>query len=170
MKDTADIQKTPKDLESCLIRMVKSGLPGRFKFWIYQIMMTKSFWPFMLYKISMATVVSMESKTSSYPRTCLGLASAALYGSTNALQLSFKGLTEEFKVTRTRETLCLQGDSSDSKEKHGIEVRTGRKWKASRELQTAEERLKHKSLVGTDSIAKGRTGLGYHHNPSRQSY
>lgn len=46
-----------------------------------------------------------------------------------------------------------------------IEVHTGRKWEASRELQIAEEHLKHKSLVGT--VATDLTGLGYHHNPRR---
>lgn len=41
----------------------------------------------------------------------------------------------------------------------GIEVHTGRKWNAARELQVAEARLRQKALVGT--VASGRTGLGY---------
>lgn len=41
----------------------------------------------------------------------------------------------------------------------GIEVRTGRKWKAARELQVAEARLRQKALVGM--VASGRAGLGY---------
>ena len=41
----------------------------------------------------------------------------------------------------------------------GIQIRSGRKWSAKRELQVAEERLRHKDILG--SIAKGRAGLGF---------
>ena len=41
----------------------------------------------------------------------------------------------------------------------GIQIRSGRKWSAKRELQVAEERLRHKAILG--SIAKGRVGLGF---------
>ena len=39
----------------------------------------------------------------------------------------------------------------------GIQIRSGRKWSARRELQV--ERLRHKDILG--SIAKGRAGLGF---------
>ena len=112
----------------------------------------------------MTTVESLERRVSSYLRKWLGLpkclSSAALYGKTNTLQLPFKGLKEEFMVTRTREALQYR-DSKDPKvATAGIEIRTGRKWDAKRELQIAEERLRHKAIVGT--VAKGRSGLGYH--------
>ena len=41
----------------------------------------------------------------------------------------------------------------------GIEVRTGRKWKAEKAVEVAESRLRKKNLVG--ALAKGRAGLGY---------
>ncbi len=41
----------------------------------------------------------------------------------------------------------------------GIEVHTGRKGSASRELQVAEACLRHKVIV--QKVAKGRSGLGY---------
>ena len=41
----------------------------------------------------------------------------------------------------------------------GIQIRYGRKWSARRELQVAEERLRHKDILGL--IAKGRTELGF---------
>ena len=41
----------------------------------------------------------------------------------------------------------------------GIEVSSGRKWKASRELQVAEEQLREKAILGT--VAKGGAGLRY---------
>ena len=41
----------------------------------------------------------------------------------------------------------------------GIQIRSDRKWSAKIELQVAEERLRHKAILG--SIAKGRAGLGF---------
>ena len=76
----------------------------------------------------------------------------------------FKGLMEEFVISRTREAM-LYKDSKDSKvAATGIEVRTGRKWNAKKkkkkkELGKAEERLRQKALVGT--VAIGRACLSY---------
>ena len=41
----------------------------------------------------------------------------------------------------------------------GVEVHTGRKWSAARELQVAEARLRQRVLVGT--VATEQAGLGY---------
>ncbi len=66
-----------------------------------------------------------------------------------APQMHFKGLMEEFVVSRTREVM-LYRDSKDPKvATAGIEVRTGKKWCAKKELGNAEERLRMKALVGT---------------------
>ena len=43
--------------------------------------------------------------------------------------------------------------------KAGISIRTGRKWDATKELRTAEERLRMKTIIGT--VAEGTLGLGY---------
>ena len=40
----------------------------------------------------------------------------------------------------------------------GIEVLTGRKWSATKEVAIAEGNIRVKSIVG--SVAKGRAGLG----------
>ena len=45
-----------------------------------------------------------------------------------------------------------------------MEIRIGKKCYVKTELQVAEERLRDKVIVGT--VAKGRSGLGYH--PSTQ--
>ena len=45
----------------------------------------------------------------------------------------------------------------------GIEIRTGRKWCANHELRLAEEKLRHKRILG--SVAKGHAGLGYLKSP-----
>ena len=87
------------------------------------------------------------------------LSSAALYGTSNAIQLPFRGLKEECVVTRTREAI-LYRDSRDLKVSGaGIEIRTGRKWNAARELKVAEERLQQKAMVGTVASGDKRPGI-----------
>lgn len=87
------------------------------------------------------------------------LSSAALYGSSNSLHLPFSSLSEEFVVTRSREAMQYQ-DTKDSKvAAAGIEVHSGRKWSAARELQVVEGRLRQRALVGV--MAAGQSGLGF---------
>lgn len=86
------------------------------------------------------------------------LSSIALYEHHNKLQLPFKSLEGEFKVTRTREVLQYR-DSRDQKvAKPGFQARTGRKCKAEEAVQEAEARLRHRRLVGV--VTQGRAGLG----------
>ena len=125
----------------------------------------------MLYEVAITTVEGMERKISSYLRRWLGLpkslSSVALYGTTNAIQLPFRGFEEEFVVTRTREAIWYR-DSRDLKVSGaGIEIRTGRKWSAARELKIAEERLQQKAMVGT--VASRTRGLGYYPSPRRDN-
>ena len=92
------------------------------------------------------------------------LSSAALYGTTNAIQLPFRSLKEEFVVTLAIREAILYRDSRDLKVSGaGIEIRTGRKWSAARELKVAEERLQQKAMVGT--VASETRGLGYYPSP-----
>ena len=68
-------------------------------------------------------------------------------------------LGEEFKITKTI-ALLQYTESEDPKVAAArIQIRSGWKWSAKRELQVAEERLRHKAILG--SIAKGRAGLGF---------
>ena len=97
----------------------------------------------MLYKVAIMMVERMERKISGYLWRCLGLPKSlscvVLYGTTNAIQLPFRGLKEEFVVTHTREAI-LYRDSRDLKVSGaGIEICTGRKWSAARELKVVEE-------------------------------
>ena len=125
----------------------RSGLPGRFKTWIYQhSILPRILWPLLVYSVPITTVEVMERKISSYLRRWLGLprslSSAALYGRSNTLQLPFSGLTEEFMVTRTREALQYRESRDDKVASAGIQVRTGRKWRADEALEVAESRLR----------------------------
>ncbi|XP_049324773.1 uncharacterized protein LOC125789951 [Astyanax mexicanus] len=164
LRDTASVQSTIKKLEAWLSTVDKSGLPGKFKAWLYQHgILPRILWPLLVYEVTMSTVETMERKISSYLRRWLGLprslTSAALYGKSNKLQLPFSSLEEEFRVSRTREALVYQ-DSSDTRvAAAGIVVKTGRKFKVQEELELAESRLRHRALLGT--VAIGRTGLGF---------
>ncbi|XP_039590572.1 uncharacterized protein LOC120514312 [Polypterus senegalus] len=150
LRDTASIQTTIKKLEAWLSAVDKSGLPGRFKAWIYQHgILPRILWPLLVYEVSMSTVEALERKISCHIRRWLGLprslTSVALYGRSNKLQLPFSNLEEEFRVSRIREALLLNR-------------RTGRKWRAQEGLELAESRLRYKALVGI--VATGRAGLG----------
>lgn len=164
LKDTAAIQRTCGDLGVWLTKVDKSWLLGRFKAWIYHYaILPRVLWPLLLYDVPMSTVDALEKMISSYLRRWLGLprslSSAALYGSTNTLQLPFIGLSIECVVTQTREAMQYR-DSRDPKvAAAGIKVCTGRKWSAARELEVAEARLRQKALVRT--VARGRSGLGF---------
>ena len=164
LRDTNAVRAAVGDLELWLTRVDKSSLLGRFKAWIYQhTVLPRILWPLLVYDSPMTIVEAMQRKINNYLRRWLGfprsLSSATLYGFSNALQLPFKGLMEEFVVSRTKEVM-LYRDSKDPKvAAAGIEVRTGRKWSAKMEPGNTEERLKQKTLVGT--VAIGRAGLGY---------
>ena len=163
LKDTTSIQSTCRELESWLKAIERSGLPGKFKAWIYQHgVLPRILWPLLVYSFPLSTVEILERKISSYLRRWLGLpkslSSIALYGHNNKLQLPFKSLEEEFKVTRAREVVQYRESSDPKVANAGIEVRTGRKWKAEKAVQTAEERLRHKRIVGV--VTRGRAGLG----------
>lgn len=75
-------------------------------------------WPLLVYAVSLTTVESLERKISSFLVKRLGLprnlTSAALCGTSDILQLPFRGLTEEFMVVHTREARQYR-DSRDYK-------------------------------------------------------
>ncbi|XP_051969484.1 LOW QUALITY PROTEIN: uncharacterized protein LOC127634119 [Xyrauchen texanus] len=168
LRDFASIQSTCIELDMWLKSVDRSGLPGKFKAWLYQHgILPRILWPLLVYEVPISTVETLERKVSSHLRRWLGLpkslSSIALYGHRNKLQLPLKSLEEEFKVTRAREVLIYR-DSSDPKvATAGVEVRTGRKWKAEEAVRQAEARLHHKRLVGV--VTRGRAGLGSFSTP-----
>ncbi|XP_062283087.1 uncharacterized protein LOC133987658 [Scomber scombrus] len=163
LRDTTSIQSTCTELDGWLKTVDKSGLPGKFKAWVYQHgILPRILWPLLVYAVPISTVETLERRVSNHLRRWLGLprslSSIALYGNSNKLQLPFKSLEEEFKVSRAREVVQYR-DSSDPKvAKAGIQVRTGRKWKAEDAVREADARLRQRSLVGV--VTRGRAGLG----------
>ena len=159
LKDTAAKQKTIKDFEEWITNIDKSGLPGLFQ----HAVLPRILWPLLVYDIPITTVESLERAISNRLRRWLGLprclSGAALYGNSNALRLPCSSLVEEFKITKTRELLQYTESEDPKVAAAGIQIRSGRKWSVKRELQVAEERLRHKAILG--SIAKGRAGLRF---------
>ncbi|XP_038154112.1 uncharacterized protein LOC119791846 [Cyprinodon tularosa] len=163
LRDTAAINATNQDLEAWLATVDKSGLPGKFKAWVYQHgILPRILWPLLVYEVPISTVEGFERRVSRFLRKWLGvprsLSSIALYGKNNMLKLPFSSLNEEFKVSRTREVLQYRESCDPKVSQAGIEVRTGRKWRAAEAVEVAESRLRHRTLVGT--VARGRAGLG----------
>ncbi|XP_061747756.1 uncharacterized protein LOC133545995, partial [Nerophis ophidion] len=168
LRDAASTRSTNQDLETWLTVVDKSGLPGKFKAWIYQHgILPRILWPLMVYKVPISTVEGFEMRVSRFLRRWLGLprslSSIALYGHNNKLKLPISSLSEEFMVTRSRELLQYRESSDPKVAQAWIEVRTGRKWKAVEAVDVAEARLRQKVLVGT--VAQGRSGLGSRRTP-----
>lgn len=170
LKDASSIQATCQELDSWLRAVDRSGLPGKFKAWIYQHgIVPRILWPLLVYEVPISTVETLERKVSTLLRRWLGLprslSNIALYGNTTKLRLPLKSLEEEFKVAQTREVLMYR-DSRDPKvAQAGVVVKTGRKWRAQDAVLDAESRLRHKDLVGV--VAQGRVGLGMVPTPPR---
>ncbi|XP_067280778.1 uncharacterized protein [Pseudorasbora parva] len=163
LKDTAAIHAPNIELEGWLAAVDKSGLPGKFKAWIYQHgILPRILWPLLIYEVPISTIEGFERRVSRFLRKWLGLprslSSIALYGQNNKLKLPISGLSEEFKVGRAREVLQYRESLDPMVFQAGIEVRTGRKWRAVAAVDEAESRLRHRSLIG--AVTHGRAGLG----------
>lgn len=87
-------------------------------------------------------------------------------GISSTLQLPFRRLVEEFKIARTRKAILYQDLKDPKMTEVGIDVRTGTKWKAAQELNSAEQKSRQKAVVG--KVAVGRSSLGYCSNPRRK--
>lgn len=163
LRDAVSTQAINQELETWLAVVDKSGLPGKFKAWIYQHgILPRILLPLLDYEVPISVVEGFEMRVSRFLRRWLGLprslSSIALYGQNNKLKLPISSLCEEFMVTRARELLQYR-ESSDPKVAHaGIEVRMGRKWRAAEAVDIAESRLRQRALVG--AVAQGRAGLG----------
>ena len=131
LKDAASIKATNEQLEIWLTTVDKSGLPGKFKAWVYQHgILPRILWPLLVYEFPISTVEGFERRVSSRLRRWLGLprslSSIALYGNKNKLTLPINSLTEEFMVARAREVLQYRESKDPKVSQAGIEVRTGR--------------------------------------------
>lgn len=163
LSDKANIERIRSQLQEGLKQIERSGLPGKYKAWLFQNgLLPRLMWPLMLYEITTTAVECLERTISRHLRRWLGVppsfTSIGLYGRTNQLQLPLSSLVEEFKVAKTRLVMTLKQSQDGSIRNAGIETRTGRKWSASQAVEQAERRLQHKDIVGITAV--GRQGLG----------
>ena len=137
------IQETKENLERWLNKIERSGLPGRFKAWIYQnAVLPKVLWQLTVYEFTSSSVEQLEKKINSTWRRWLGLpkclSSAALYGGSNALQLPFKSLVKEYKITKVKTSTQFMiskdppSDRSRSRGIHRKEMESGKRSKSCR--------------------------------------
>ena len=64
-KDQAAIKGIGGDLDDWLRKIDKSGLPGKFKAWLFQhAILPWILWPLMIYEVAITTVEGMERKIS----------------------------------------------------------------------------------------------------------
>ena len=163
LNDQASMKETQDQLRTSMNLIGKSGLPGRYKAWIYQHgVLPRIVWPLMVYEFPLTTVEAMERVVHGYIKKWIGIpksfSSVGLYSVGNKLQLPFSSLVDVYKTTKAR-TVTMLKDSSDTRiNQAGITVKTGRKWEAEQAVCYVEERLRHKDLVGTTTV--GRQGLG----------
>lgn len=120
----------------------------------------------LVYEFPISTVERFERRVSSRLIHWLGLSrslgSITLYGNESKL---ISSLTEEFMATTAREVLQYRESKDEKVSQAGIEVRTGRKWRANGDWQKVEgkggngpDRVTAVPLVG--AVATGRSELG----------
>ncbi|KAJ3582934.1 hypothetical protein NHX12_000088, partial [Muraenolepis orangiensis] len=63
LRDTASIQSTCTELDGWLKSVDKSGLPGKFKAWVYQHgILPRILWPLLVYAVPISTVETLERR------------------------------------------------------------------------------------------------------------
>lgn len=63
LRGTVSVQGTIKKLEAWVFIIDKSGLPGRFKAWLYQHgILPRILWPLLVYELKMSNLKTMERK------------------------------------------------------------------------------------------------------------
>jgi len=129
-----------------------TGLPGKFKTWLFQHgLLSRLLWTLTLYDVPTTTVEGLETMVNRYLRRWFGLppsmTSIGLYNKTGMLQLPLFSIVEEYKVSKAKLVLTLRDSSDMSISGAGIEVRTARRWSASSAVEKAESRLKHQDIV-----------------------
>ncbi|KAJ3605395.1 hypothetical protein NHX12_027442, partial [Muraenolepis orangiensis] len=70
LRDTTSIQSTCTELDGWLKSVDKSGLPGKFKAWVYQHgILPRILWPLLVYAVPISTVETLERRPLSKHRT-----------------------------------------------------------------------------------------------------
>ena len=162
--DAVNKKNVENQVTEWLNRVDKTGLPGKFKAWVYQHgFLPRVMWPLMLYEFPMTTVETMERRINAHLRKWLGVprgfTSIGLYSRTSELQLPLSSLVEEFKVAKCRLVMTLRDSQDEKIRRAGVVTRTGRKWAASNAIKKAEDMMEIRDIIG--NVCSNRQGLGY---------
>ena len=162
--DAKNIVATINEAKSGLRSIDMSLLRGVQKCWCYEFMLLpKLLWPLCLYDFPMTRVEVISRMVSKFLRRWLNvppsLSDIALYGKCTKLKLPFSSVVERFKEGKVRLQLILR-DSPDPSIRHAQpELRTGRKWSVVEQINTVEEKLHHRKLLG--AVQTDRRGFGW---------
>ncbi|XP_052260998.1 uncharacterized protein LOC127865149 [Dreissena polymorpha] len=135
LNDQQSIKDTVVHMESWLKDVDKCCMPGKFKAWIYQHgILPRLLWLLLVYSVPLSTVEAMERTINSFLGRWMGVPksfnSHGLYCTGSKLQIPLKSLTEEYKVTKARKVIMLRDSSAEKVREAGMQVNTGRKWRA----------------------------------------
>ena len=122
---------TGKQVEECLKKIDKSGLPGKYKCWIYQHgLLPRLMWLLTVYEVLLSTVEEMERKFNKHLRRWLGIppsfTSVVLYIRSGQLQLPLSSVVEEFKVAKCRLSLTYRDSQDQLTREAGFRTRSVR--------------------------------------------
>lgn len=94
-------------------RIDRSGLPGKFKSWIYQNgLLPKLMWLLTVYEMPLTVVGRVEKRVNKHLRRWLGIppssTAVGVYIQSGPQQLSISSVIEEFKVAKCRVAMMLR--------------------------------------------------------------
>ncbi|KAK0135439.1 Retrovirus-related Pol polyprotein from type-1 retrotransposable element R2 [Merluccius polli] len=146
LSDKNSISSSEKQVDEWLNKIDKSGLPGKYKCWIYQHgLLQRLMWLLTIYEVPITSVEGLERKFNKHLRRWLGIppsfTSVGLY------------ISADFPSH-----IGIQKTNSQGKQEYG---QSGRKWAASTAIDQAEASLRTKDIIGNPCT--GRQGLGTSH-------
>ena len=144
MKNAKQAQAVIDSTKQGLEKINQAEIPGKLKVWIVQFMLIpKLLWPLTIYEIGMSAVEQVEKKISYYTRKWLGLppglTTLALYSRQAKLRLPLRSVMEEYKVGKVRSQMMQKHSGDSFVRDSGIQVKSGRKWKAAAATEVAEQ-------------------------------
>ena len=152
-----------------------SGLPGRFKLWIYQHgVLQRLSWPFTVYNIPMTEIEKMEVTLNKHIKQWLGVpksfSSVGLYSTSSKLQLPLKSVTDEYKTTKARQTMTIRNNADPFVREAGINLTSGRKWNVDTAVNEAQARLRQKDIIGSLCYFLSTSDLPVPNNKTKRDF
>nr|XP_034331688.1 uncharacterized protein LOC117690947 [Crassostrea gigas] len=124
LRDTKNTTNTVEQLQQWMDAIDKSGLPGKYKTWIYQHgVLPRILWPLQVYDVPMSRVEATERLTTKFLRRWL------------AIPQCFNSKDEKVRGAR-------------------VNLEAGRKWSVQDTFREAELRLKQADIVGNVAVGR----------------